>query len=57
MFPVAAALIFYGMQHYLSLAGSLVFIPLIMVPAMGGTDVRLFPYSSSNLSNIMNLDD
>ncbi|XP_019709107.1 nucleobase-ascorbate transporter 11 isoform X2 [Elaeis guineensis] len=36
--PGVAALIFYGMQHYLSLAGSLVFIPLIMVPAMGGTD-------------------
>ncbi|KAG1362139.1 nucleobase-ascorbate transporter 11 [Cocos nucifera] len=36
--PGLAALIFYGMQHYLSLAGSLVFIPLIMVPAMGGTD-------------------
>ncbi|OAY81134.1 Nucleobase-ascorbate transporter 11, partial [Ananas comosus] len=31
-------LILYGLQHYLSLAGSLVFIPLIMVPAMGGTD-------------------
>ncbi|EHA8589606.1 nucleobase-ascorbate transporter 11 [Cocos nucifera] len=36
--PGLAALIFYGMQHYLSLAGSLVFIPLIIVPAMGGTD-------------------
>ncbi|XP_062100457.1 nucleobase-ascorbate transporter 11 isoform X2 [Humulus lupulus] len=28
----------YGLQHYLSLAGSLIFIPLIIVPAMGGTD-------------------
>ncbi|XP_008786258.2 nucleobase-ascorbate transporter 11-like [Phoenix dactylifera] len=36
--PGLAALIFYGVQHYLSLVGSLVFIPLIMVPAMGGTD-------------------
>ncbi|KAK6154152.1 hypothetical protein DH2020_013791 [Rehmannia glutinosa] len=32
------AVIFYGLQHYLSLAGSLIFIPLIVVPAMGGTD-------------------
>ncbi|KAB2617554.1 nucleobase-ascorbate transporter 11 [Pyrus ussuriensis x Pyrus communis] len=31
-------LMYYGLQHYLSLAGSLIFIPLIMVPAMGGTD-------------------
>ncbi|XP_078435918.1 xanthine/uracil permease family protein [Wolffia australiana] len=28
----------YGLQHFLSLAGSLVFFPLILVPAMGGTD-------------------
>ncbi|AQK60844.1 Nucleobase-ascorbate transporter 11 [Zea mays] len=26
------------MQHYLSIAGSLVFVPLILVPAMGGSD-------------------
>ncbi|XP_058081935.1 nucleobase-ascorbate transporter 11 [Magnolia sinica] len=36
--PGLARLVFYGVQHYLSLAGSLVFIPLIIVPAMGGTD-------------------
>lgn len=41
---IAASLIPYGVQHYLSLAGSLVFIPLIMVPAMGGTDVRIVFY-------------
>ncbi|KAI3704393.1 hypothetical protein L1987_74611 [Smallanthus sonchifolius] len=29
---------YYGMQHYLSLAGSLIFFPLIIAPAMGGTD-------------------
>ncbi|CAM8915777.1 unnamed protein product [Rhodiola kirilowii] len=28
----------YGLQHYVSLAGSLIFTPLLMVPAMGGTD-------------------
>uniref|UniRef100_A0A7N0TU06 Nucleobase-ascorbate transporter 11 n=1 Tax=Kalanchoe fedtschenkoi TaxID=63787 RepID=A0A7N0TU06_KALFE len=28
----------YGLQHYISLAGSLIFIPVLMVPAMGGTD-------------------
>lgn len=37
----AVLLIFYGLQHFLSLAGSLIFIPLIMVPAMGGSDVRI----------------
>ncbi|KAL5677959.1 hypothetical protein ACJX0J_014090, partial [Zea mays] len=31
-------LIFYGIQHYLSIAGSLVFVPLILVPTMGGSD-------------------
>ncbi|GER47127.1 xanthine/uracil permease family protein [Striga asiatica] len=36
--PGYVAAIFYGLQHYLSLAGSLIFIPLIIVPAMGGTD-------------------
>ncbi|CAK9169192.1 unnamed protein product [Ilex paraguariensis] len=36
--PGFVPLIYYGLQHYLSLAGSLIFIPLIMVPAMGGTD-------------------
>ncbi|GAB4848799.1 Nucleobase-ascorbate transporter 11 [Ancistrocladus abbreviatus] len=36
--PGFAPLAYYSIQHYLSLAGSLVFIPLIMVPAMGGTD-------------------
>uniref|UniRef100_A0A5B6YPE9 Nucleobase-ascorbate transporter 11 n=1 Tax=Davidia involucrata TaxID=16924 RepID=A0A5B6YPE9_DAVIN len=36
--PGFVAVIYYGVQHYLSLAGSLIFIPLIIVPAMGGTD-------------------
>ncbi|KAF9603124.1 hypothetical protein IFM89_033960 [Coptis chinensis] len=36
--PSYATLIYYSLQHYLSLAGSLIFIPLIIVPAMGGTD-------------------
>ncbi|KAL5714384.1 Nucleobase-ascorbate transporter 11 [Ranunculus cassubicifolius] len=36
--PGFVSLLYYGVQHYLSLAGSLVFIPLIIVPAMGGTD-------------------
>ncbi|CAN1216153.1 Nucleobase-ascorbate transporter 11 [Linum perenne] len=31
-------LLYYSLQHYLSLAGSLIFIPLIIVPTMGGTD-------------------
>ncbi|KAJ3678709.1 hypothetical protein LUZ60_002512 [Juncus effusus] len=36
--PGWVALILYGIQHYLSMAGSLVFIPLVMVPTMGGSD-------------------
>ncbi|XP_051143970.1 nucleobase-ascorbate transporter 11 isoform X2 [Andrographis paniculata] len=36
--PGYVAAIFYGLQHYLSLAGSIIFIPLLFVPAMGGTD-------------------
>ncbi|TKY69959.1 Nucleobase-ascorbate transporter 11 [Spatholobus suberectus] len=32
------SLIYYGLQHYLSLAGSLVLIPLVMVPVIGGTN-------------------
>ncbi|KAJ1254373.1 hypothetical protein BS78_02G282100 [Paspalum vaginatum] len=36
--PGWVLLIFYGIQHYLSIAGSLVFVPLILVPTMGGSD-------------------
>ncbi|MED6132075.1 hypothetical protein PIB30_015864 [Stylosanthes scabra] len=36
--PGLVCLIYYTLQHYLSLAGSLVLIPLIMVPTMGGSD-------------------
>ncbi|KAL8211264.1 hypothetical protein R6Q57_005701 [Mikania cordata] len=36
--PGLVPLMYYGLQHYLSLAGSLIFAPLIIVPAMGGTD-------------------
>lgn len=32
----------YGVQHYLSMLGSLVLIPLVIVPAMGGTHVSCF---------------
>lgn len=36
--PGFVPIIYYSLQHYLSLAGSLIFIPLIMVPTMGGSD-------------------
>ncbi|KAK9074498.1 hypothetical protein SSX86_007096 [Deinandra increscens subsp. villosa] len=36
--PGLVPVVYYGLQHYLSLAGSLIFTPLIIVPAMGGTD-------------------
>lgn len=42
LFYAAVPIIFYGLQHYLSLAGSLIFIPLIIIPAMGGTDVSIY---------------
>lgn len=32
LFPIA----FYGFQHYLSILGSLVLVPLVIIPAMGG---------------------
>lgn len=44
--PSTAPAIYFGLQHYLSLAGSLIFIPLVMVPTMGGSDV------SVNLQNL-----
>ncbi|CAN0858299.1 Nucleobase-ascorbate transporter 11 [Linum grandiflorum] len=36
--PALVQLLYYSLQHYLSLAGSLIFIPIIIVPTMGGTD-------------------
>ncbi|KAI3426740.1 uncharacterized protein J3R85_009600 [Psidium guajava] len=36
--PGFVPIIYYSLQHYLSMAGSLIFIPLIMVPTMGGSD-------------------
>lgn len=35
----AVPLILYGLQHYLSIIGSLILIPLVIVPAMGGSSV------------------
>lgn len=32
-------IVFYGFQHYLSIIGSLILIPLVLVPAMGGNYV------------------
>lgn len=32
----------YGIQHYFSILGSLILIPLVIVPAMGGTHVSSF---------------
>ncbi|KAJ7529575.1 hypothetical protein O6H91_15G057500 [Diphasiastrum complanatum] len=36
--PGIFPLIFYGLQHYFSIAGSLILLPLVFVPAMGGSD-------------------
>ncbi|KAG6470406.1 hypothetical protein ZIOFF_071476 [Zingiber officinale] len=35
--PGLVPVIFYSLQHYLSILGSLILIPLVIVPAMGGT--------------------
>ncbi|KAH7420422.1 hypothetical protein KP509_13G007000 [Ceratopteris richardii] len=36
--PGYVSLVLYGFQHYISMIGSLILIPLIIVPAMGGED-------------------
>lgn len=36
--PGIVPLVFYGLQHYVSIIGSIVLIPLVIVPAMGGSD-------------------
>uniref|UniRef100_A0A453FYW2 Uncharacterized protein n=1 Tax=Aegilops tauschii subsp. strangulata TaxID=200361 RepID=A0A453FYW2_AEGTS len=33
IFPV----VIYGFQHYISMLGSIILVPLVMVPAMGGS--------------------
>ncbi|KAK1301189.1 Nucleobase-ascorbate transporter 12 [Acorus calamus] len=35
--PGLVPIAFYGFQHYLSILGSLILIPLVIVPAMGGS--------------------
>jgi nucleobase transporter 1/2 len=41
IFGSAVPLILYGIQHYFSMIGSLVLIPLVIVPAMDGNSVSL----------------
>lgn len=36
----------YAIQHYVSMIGSLILIPLVIVPAMGGTHVSDFRLAS-----------
>ncbi|MCO5550931.1 hypothetical protein L7F22_004425 [Adiantum nelumboides] len=36
--PGYVSLVLYGIQHYVSMIGSLILIPLVIVPAMGGDD-------------------
>lgn len=36
--PGLVPIFLYGVQHYLSIAGSLILIPLVLIPAMGGSD-------------------
>lgn len=35
--PGIFPLVVYGFQHYISMVGSMILIPLVMVPAMGGS--------------------
>lgn len=44
---IAVPLVLYGIQHFVSMIGSLVLIPLVIVPAMGGSDVSSIPRSPS----------
>lgn len=37
----------YGIQHYVSILGSLILIPLVIVPAMGGSHVSHFIFSTN----------
>jgi hypothetical protein len=41
VFGLAVPLVLYGIQHYFSMIGSLILIPLIIVPAMDGNRVSL----------------
>lgn len=43
----AVPMILYAAQHYLSIVGSLILIPLVIVPAMDGT-----PVSDENSANM-----
>ncbi|KAJ6816455.1 uncharacterized protein M6B38_416845 [Iris pallida] len=36
--PGLVPIVFYGLQHCLSILGSLILLPLVIVPAMGGTE-------------------
>ncbi|MQM19637.1 hypothetical protein Taro_052644 [Colocasia esculenta] len=38
--PGLVPIAFYGLQHYLSMLGSIILIPLVIVPAMGGTQKK-----------------
>lgn len=38
---VAVPIAVYGFQHYISMLGSIILIPLLMVPAMGGSPVSV----------------
>lgn len=49
---IAVPIGFFGFQHYLSMLGSLVLIPLVIVPAMGGRHVSV---SVSKLCLLFNL--
>lgn len=46
----------YGLQHYISMLGSLVLIPLVIVPAMGGTHVSSFMLLVCNFFTIFSLE-
>lgn len=45
----AVPIILYAVQHYLSMMGSLILMPLIIVPAMGGTKVTSVQHISMQL--------
>jgi xanthine/uracil permease len=36
---IAVPVVVFGFQHYISMLGSIILVPLVMVPAMGGSVV------------------
>lgn len=54
-FCATAEAVALGFQHYLVMLGSSIMIPSILVPMMGGSDVRSEPCITSTIYNFLSL--